>query len=269
MSQETIDLSNSQIEALIIEAANNLPYPPTPDIIGVVKQQLTAKQSHITIQTRHLVWATLIVLFILAGLLVVPQVRAAVVEFLQLGAIRVLLVEPTPTAATPPPTASPKAPPTATPRPSPTPITSLLNLAGQMTFAEAQSRVDFPIRLPAEPSDLGPPDTVFLQDWGGPAVILVWLEPDHRDQVHLSLHQLGANTFVQKVQPKVLRETEVHGERALWTEGPYLLQLRNGGYDVQRLVEGHVLLWQEGEVTYRLESNLSLEEAVRIAESIR
>lgn len=269
MSEQTIELSNSQIETLIVKAADNFPYPPTPDIGAVVNQQLTAKRSRITIQTGRLAWVTLIVLFILAGLLAVPQVRAAVIEFLQLGAIRIFLVEPTPTATPPPPTASPQSLTTAIPRPSPTPITSLLNLAGETTLAEAQTRVDFPIRLPAVPSDLGPPDRVFLQDFGGPVVILVWLELDQPNQVHLSLHLLGANTFVGKVQPQVIRETKVNDERALWTEGPYLLQLRNGGYDTPRLVQGHVLLWQEGEITYRLESNLSLEQAIHIAESLK
>jgi len=270
MSKQTIEPSISQIETLIVNAANNFPYPPTPDIVGAVKRQPVTKPSHMTTYSRRLAWATLIVLFILAGLLVVPQVRAAVVEFLQLGTIRIFLTEPTPTATSPPPAASAtETPPTATPRPSPTPITSLLNLAGETTLVEAQARVDFPIRIPAEPSGLGPPDRVFLQDLGGPVVIMVWLEPVQPNQVRLSLHLLGANTFVEKVQPQVIQETTVQGERALWTEGPYLLQLQNGGYDTRRLVEGHVLIWQEGEITYRLESDLSLEEAVRIAESLR
>ena len=300
MSKPAIELSNSQIEALIVKTVDNFAYPPTPDIAGAVKQSLVTRRSRISGQTHRLAWATLIVLFIVAGLLAVPQVRAAVVEFLQLGAIRIFLVEPTPTAtphpsptpitssldlaegttltqaqtrtATPPsPTASPNTPPTATPRPSPTPtlIASLLDLAGETTLTEARTRVNFPIRLPVEPPDLGLPDSVFLQELGGPMVILIWLESDHPDQVRLSLHHFGANTFVGKVQPPVIQETTVHGERALWTEGPYLLQLRNGSYDARRLVEGNVLIWQEGEITYRLENNLSMEEAVRIAESLR
>lgn len=32
---------------------------------------------------------------------------------------------------------------------------------------------------------------------------------------------------------------------------------------------GHVLIWTIGDVTYRLESELSIEEAVKIAESVR
>jgi hypothetical protein len=34
------------------------------------------------------------------------------------------------------------------------------------------------------------------------------------------------------------------------------------------LIDGHVLIWAEDNLSYRLESDLPLEEAIRIAESI-
>jgi hypothetical protein len=37
---------------------------------------------------------------------------------------------------------------------------------------------------------------------------------------------------------------------------------------MRRLVEGNVLIWFENGLTYRLESDLSLEETVRVAESL-
>ncbi|HEX8683412.1 MAG TPA: hypothetical protein VF707_13920, partial [Ardenticatenaceae bacterium] len=49
--------------------------------------------------TRWLGWAALLLLM-LAGLLAVPQVRAGVLEVLRIGAVRILLVEPTPTTST-------------------------------------------------------------------------------------------------------------------------------------------------------------------------
>jgi hypothetical protein len=36
----------------------------------------------------------------------------------------------------------------------------------------------------------------------------------------------------------------------------------------ERLINGHVLIWAGLDVTYRLETDLSLEEAVKIAESL-
>jgi hypothetical protein len=57
----------------------------------------------------------------------------------------------------------------------------------------------------------------------------------------------------------------------LWTVGPYALQFQRSGqviYDLRRLIEGHVLIWTEEGITYRLETDLSLQEAVQIAESL-
>lgn len=269
---------NEHWEARLRAAARAFPYPPTPDIAGAVRGRLGAEATRPARLRPRLAWAMVAVLLILGGLMAVPQVRAAVVEFLQIGAIRIFLTEPTPTVTPIPPTATPLSPtptgllPTATPRPTPTPLSSVLELAGETTLAEAQAQVDFPIRLPTHPPDLGPPDRVFLQDLGGQVVVLAWLDPDQPDGVRLSLHQLGPGTFGQKLQPPVIQETTVHGQPALWTEGPYLLQFQRGGqvvYEGQLLVTGYVLVWVEDDITYRLETDLSLEEAVQIAESLQ
>ncbi len=266
---------NEQWETRLREVAHAFTYPLTPDIASAVKTRLAAEESRLkpglplVSVSRRLVWVALILLIILGGLLAVPQVRAALLEFLQVGAVRIFLVEPTPTPT--PATIIPETPATATPRPSPTPISSLLDLAGETTLAEAQAQVDFPIRLPAYPTDLGPPDWVFLQDLGGPMVVLVWAKPDQPDQVGLSLHLLGSGVFMGKGPPVTLQETTVNSQQAYWTEGPYLVQIERGNQyleDMRRLIEGHVLIWTEGEITYRLETDLPLEEAVKIGESL-
>jgi hypothetical protein len=277
---------NAEWEARLRATARTFPYPPTPDIAGAARSRLDAESARPVRLRPRLAWAVIAVLLILGGLLAVPQVRAAVVQFLQIGAIRIFLAEPTPTMTptlTPSPSPLPPAvvtsssisteePPTATPQPTPTPLSSVLDLAGETTLAEAQAQVGFPIHLPTYPPDLGPPERVFLQDLGGPVVVLVWLDPEQPDRVRLSLHQLGPGTFGQKFEPPVVRETTVHGKPAVWTEGPYLLQFQRGGqtvYDTRRLVTGHVLVWVEEDITYRLETDLSLEEAVQIAESLQ
>ena len=37
---------------------------------------------------------------------------------------------------------------------------------------------------------------------------------------------------------------------------------------LRRLVEGNVLLWEQDGVTYRLETELPLDEAIKVAESL-
>jgi hypothetical protein len=65
----------------------------------------------------------------------------------------------------------------------------------------------------------------------------------------------------------------VNGQPAYWVEGQHLLSFydEDGRLVSQstRLVEGNTLIWTVDNVTYRLETVLSLEEAVRMAESMR
>jgi hypothetical protein len=198
-------------------------------------------------------WAAAAILA-LAALLLVPPVQAAVEEIL--GAVHII---PSP------PKASPSGP-------TPTPLTSVLDLAGETTLADARARAGFPLRLPTYPADLGPPQHVYLQNLGGAAVVLVWVDPQHPDRVRISLHELSDNVFVYKLAPPLVQETTVHGQRALWTDGPYIVQVSRGGQvetATRRLVTGHVLIWTENGVTYRLETGAALAEAARIAESLR
>jgi hypothetical protein len=197
----------------------------------------------------------------LVGLLAVPPVRAAILEFLQIGAVRIWRVAPTPS---PPPVTTPHI----TPRPSPTSMTSVLDLEGATTLDDAKARVPFPLRWPTHPPDLGPPDHVFVQDLDGVAVILVWMQPNAPDQVRMSLHLLTSDVIAWKMGVRRVSETTVHGQAAVWAEGPYIISMRTGDWEARRLMPGRVLIWQAGTITYRLESDLTLEEAVHMAESV-
>jgi hypothetical protein len=257
-------------ETQVHSVARAFSYPPTPNLASEVQRHLsrTAGKGSRSPVLRPL-WAALLVLaLLLAGLLASPPTRAAILEWLQIGAVRVWLVEPT---ATPVPARSTAAPtPRATPGPTATLLPSLLNLDGETSLAAAQAQVDFPIRLPSYPANLGAPDKVFLQNLGDAAVILVWLDKTDGRRVRMSLHLIGPNSWViRKSQPKVIRTSEVNGQKALWTEGPYLLSKRYGDLSEMRLLQGHVLIWSEATITYRLESDLPLAEAVQVAESLR
>jgi len=258
------------LETRLRQAASAFAYPPTPGIAGAVRRHLEPAPAHPGRPRRRLAWAVAAAIVILAGLLAVPQVRAAVLEILRIGAVRILPVAPTPTRL--PALAPTGAAPDVTMTPSPTPLSSVLDLAGETTLAAARAKAGFPVRLPTYPADLGTPSRVFLQDLGGPVVVLVWVDPAQPDRVRMSLHELGPATFAEKLQPPVIQQTTVNGQPAVWTEGPYLLQFLRGGqvlYDARRLVEGHTLVWTQGDVTYRLESDLSLADAMRIATSLK
>jgi hypothetical protein len=195
-------------------------------------------------------------------LLAVPQVRAALIEFIQIGAARINLISPTATA-----TGTVQA----------TPLASLLDLAGETTLTKAQRQMSFTITLPAE---FGEPDRVFVQDLGAPAVVLVWLNDD--GSVRLSLHEIGPGSWavpalgkafdkaaLSKFGYELIEFTDVNGNPALWVEGERLLIARDGDVKSVRLVESPALIWEAFGVTYRLEGDFTLEEMVKIAESLK
>jgi hypothetical protein len=159
---------------------------------------------------------------------------------------------------------------TATPVVTLEPLIPILErLAGEMTLEEAQQKVGYHILLPSYPEDLGPPDRVFVQDADGDMTVLVWIDPLQPNQVLMSLHIVPPGSWaIDKMNPAIIEETTVNGRRAIWAVGPYPLQFSNGNLDFVRLIDGHVLIWTEGELTYRLETDLGLEEAIKIAESL-
>ena len=254
--------------------ARALPYPPTPNLAAVVSGRLAEKPARPAFRRWQFALAALALLAL--GLLAVPPVRAAVVQFIQIGVVRIFVGPATPTPALIPTGLPVAAPPT--PRPPSTPVSSLLDsLAGETTLARAQTQAGFQVVLPVYPSDLGRPDRVFLQTDGAPMVVLVWLDPAQPDQARLALFEIApGNIGIAKSQftkgvPPDLQNATVHGQPAAWTTGPYLFVLTNGDFHFDRVIAGHVLIWFDHDITYRLElgSEASLEEAVKTAESLR
>jgi hypothetical protein len=98
---------------------------------------------------------------------------------------------------------------------------------------------------------------------------LIWLDPQDPGQILMSLHFLPPESWaIKKVQPEVIQETSVNENYAIWTVGPYPVRYEGGDLEYTRMIDGHVLIWADGNITYRLETDLSLDEAVKIAESL-
>jgi len=246
-------------------------YPATPDVREVVHKRLAGRTTRQANRRLQLAWAALIIVFVLASLWAVPGVRAQITEFIQIGIVRIFPAAPTPTPTASLPTVTYLPPPTATPPPSPTPVPviALLNLAGETTLETARQEVKFPIRLPSYPPDLGQPEHVFLQSYIGQLVLLAWADPAQPARVRLSLQMITGSYYIEKFEPKIIQETLVKGQRAVWTEGPHLFLLQNGNDTLRQIVEGNTLIWVEGDITYRLETALSMDEAIKIAESLK
>lgn len=267
------------LETRLQTLAQGFIYPPTPQIAEKVMAKLQARRTPRRFAARRLAWGIAMVIALMAGLMAVPAVRAAVLEFIQIGVVRIFLppagteIPRAPTAQAPT-TAMPGPvfPLTATPGPmaASSLIPELEQVAGETTLDDAREKVGFPIPLPTYPPDLGQPDRVYVQQMEEWMVVLVWLEPQQPDKPRMSLHMIQAGSWaIDKFEPTIVKETTVNGHKAVWTVGPYPLILRNKDIQLTRLIDGHVLVWEESDITYRLETDLSLEEAIKVAESLK
>jgi hypothetical protein len=258
-------------EANVTRMAADLRYPPTPDIAGRLRDRRTRR----TPVVLHLAQAAAVLVLVFAALMAVPQVRAQVSRILQIGVIRILLDDPTPV-----PTATIASLPTSEAAPtrivSPTPpptddgtLNSVLELPGETTLAEAQAQFRYPILLPAYPTGLGEPDRVFYIESSGTMVALVWLDPDDPDTPLLSLFAFGPGSDVWKNGLTNVTELTIEGKGAVWTEEPHISEFRvDASGPIRRRVNDPVLIWFNNPLTYRLEGQLTLEEATKIMQSL-
>jgi len=271
----------AQLEEQLQLAARSFTYPLTPDIAGAVRERLARETrgmpaSTPTLRPRpRLAWVALVVLIALLLSLSVPEVQAFVRSILRIGSIEIVVATPIP-GGTPGQTPITSDPTNMglTHVPTMAPM-SISGLIGETSLANVQSQLGRNILTPGYPSDLGPPDKVYAQYWAGTIVILVWLEPGSQDQARLILYQVASDVFGEKAagETTLVQETTVNGKHAAWVTGPHVLRFldSSGQMDMQarRFVEGNVLVWEQAATTYRLESALTLEEAVRVAESLR
>jgi hypothetical protein len=248
MARDELPLEWIGFEQEVQRRVRRFTYPPTPNLGPRLADAMLPWREQRAALRRRLAWALLALLVIVAGLAAVEPVRAWVAEILRLGAVRIISPAPQPTR---------------------TPIPVHLGWGGQTSLAEAAAELPFAVQLPTQPADLGMPHAAYLQDLNGPALLLVWMDPAQPRRVRLTLHALSSEALAYKMDPPTVEETEVNGQPALWTTGPYIVALRSGEWVAERLVAGHVLIWSADDVTYRLESDLSLAEAVAIAESLQ
>src|SRR5215211_4547160 len=209
------ELQQELFEKQLSSIAKGLDYPRTPNITGSVMQRLRPS-TRPRFVSRRFAWTLTLILF--SSLMLIPPARAAIIEFIQIGVVRIFRAERTPVV--PPEQEFPTniVPMTATSAPtSQTLIPILERLAGEMSLEGAQQLVDYPIFLPTYPPDLGEPDRVFVQDADGDVTILIWIDPEQPSQVLMSLHMIPPGSWaVDKMNPALVQETTVNGQRAIW-----------------------------------------------------
>jgi hypothetical protein len=267
----------ADVERALADLAASLESPPTPDLAAAVTARLEegperaptprARRWRWPAGWRRLAVAGLAAVLLAAAVLVAsPGTREAVARRLGLRGIGVQIGGPPPPTVTTAPGARLD-----------------LGLGERVSLEEARRRVGFPVLVPGT-GGLGQPDAVFVSEnvpMGG-RVDLVWrarpgLPASAFTDAGLLITQFrGEPTpeFLKKVTGAGIVEfVEVGGEPGYFFSGePHFFTYRDAAgnlRDEQTRLAGNTLIWQRGDLTLRLEGELSKEEAVRIAESMR
>ena len=124
------------------------------------------------------------------------------------------------------------------------------------TLTDAGRRLGFTVAVPRARSYLQP-DGVFVD---GSIVTLAYDEG-----VYLQQFRGEDESIVKRAVIDTLEVTTVAGADAYWIPGRHELTVRGG----EPVTVGSTLLWFRDGITYRLESDLTKEEAVRLAGTVR
>ncbi len=294
--------SDAALEATLGGLAPVIAWPTTggagePDIAASVRarvEALPAPGQGTTSSGWPVMWlrpgrrpARRALVFALLALLAVVAVVGAI--GLGLPGLRLILGDapPGPTASLAPGTGGPTGSLPASSAPgSPTPEVR----GGGMGLGEAidaadpaglDERAGFHVAMPTDPT-IGPPQTAWIDERKGGQVTLVWATRDElpatlEPSVGLLMSQfrgvMDSGFFTKLISAgTIVAPIEVGEHPGYWLSGEahvFFWEGANGFVDDPRRWVGDVLLWSDGTITYRLETSLGRDEAIRIAESVR
>lgn len=284
-----------KLESALVRAGRELNYPGTPAIAARVRAELPGSASanrapRFGLSARVPVAIAVAILLALILVFALPNTRDAIAQFLGLPGLRIFYATPTPTPSptfTPRPTLIPSGTPRPSETPSPTTQPTLTPtfvpfiLCCEMSLKDAQAITRFHLLLPPNET----PGKVYYENVydTGEQVVMVFGEPPQPRFTLYQAQQWIYGKLVDAVGGKVvvpqtlIQETQVNGVRALWFSGaPHIvMQVDARGqpiYSTERTVDANTLVWERtGEelVINRLETKLSLDDAVRFAEALK
>lgn len=263
-------------EATVARLAAEFPFPPTPDLAASVRQKTAPRDSGRRVSAPRRTWAAgvaAVMALLLLGVLAVPQSRAAVWAWVtQIGAVRIFVDEAPPatvTAPSEPGSLSPSAP--LSPAGKPVPLALLAVAPGEPIPLESlDDFAAFPVWRPPVDSEWGEADeAVIHSSLGRDMVTLVWHRPDSTGEPYLTLSLIDIPQLAYKVIPQAnIQEVRIRETEGLWLAGPHTFALAIDGQPDTQAFASNVLLWTDDQLTYRIEGDIELEEAIRMAESL-
>lgn len=249
------------LERELRELGRHVAWPPAPDLASSIRSELEAATVEQLRRPRRVAVLAAAAVLALAGLIAAsPGIRAALLDLFRLPGARIE-VEPTPS-------------------PVPPGARSLedLVLGEGVTLAHARREAGFPVVFPRA---LGPPNRVVLAGTGDDALVtLAWGGRPRFPAADQTGYAVLLTEFrARPLDDLVKKVTEaaqvvpvvVDGEQGYWVDGPHAVFLERDGAIVEDRprLSASSLLWTRDGVLLRLEADVTLAQAVRLAESTR
>jgi hypothetical protein len=255
----------SDLEQRLADLGPRVDFPPTPQLAAMVRPRLAEPPRRPIIKRGAVVAAAVVAILGLA--LGVPPVRTAIAHWL---GIQGIVISPVPSLS-----------PIPTPHPasSSSGLGSNLDLGHLSTLEIAARTAGFQVVVPQAP---GAPDAVYVRSDLGPVVTLTYaprtgLLPSGQTGVGLLITEFRGATDPMLMQKFVSADTTitpvtVDGGSGFWLDGaPHQLayDLPDGSVapDTLRLA-GPTLVFERGDITIRVEGDLTETQALTIAHSL-
>jgi hypothetical protein len=239
------------LERALAAVGRDIDVPETPDLVPAVLARIGSRSIPAGPARRR--WALAIALIVVAALaatLAIPDARSALFRFLSIGGERIEVVDSLPEV--------------------PVQEDLALTLGEEVTLEEARDASSFPLRELDES-----PDRVFRGDRG-----TVWFlyGSEERPRLLVAQSSLRLPTDEEILLKKLagpetrVEMVDVDGSPGIFLSGEshFLFLLDEYGLVVEdsaRLARD-VLIWERDGIGYRLEGDIELDEALRVAESL-
>jgi hypothetical protein len=240
----------TEVELQLRELGGDLAYPPTPDLTSAVRRRLGERRAPWwrALSRRQAMAIALAVLAVsIAAVMAVPPARTAVFRFFRIGAATVERVETLPPARERPLT---------------------VGLGRSVRLEDGARLAGFRMLLPA---DAAVPRRVYVRERVQSVLLDV---PDAGPVLLIEIRGRDQFGFAKKFADSGtgLDEVFVNGEFGLWIRGaPHVVMFHTRSGRVQDFttrLAGNVLVWTRGDLTLRLEGELTKKRALELARSI-
>jgi hypothetical protein len=238
-----------ELELALRQLGGMVEFPPEPDLASGVRRRLGESPARRWAPRRLVAVALAVIVLAVGAAMAVPSARTAVLEWLGIKGVQVTRVDKLPEVS----------------------LLSDSGLGGPVTLAEARRRA--PGLVEPHLKDLGAPDKVYFSaEVPGGQVTFLW---GTKSKTRLLMTQSPGEAFAEKMLgPRTDAELiEVDGRPGVWFSGDahyFVYRDRRGQVreETARLAR-NTLLWEYGDLTVRLEGELSKSAALEIARSVR